>query len=71
MNLFKFCCYAPSHVEEYKEQYKGITLASKEDAETIYQAVLNEKNKMEKRLDTYLKRYGLSKLHVWTYDRND
>lgn len=26
-----------------------------------------EKAKMSKRLDTYLKRYGLSKLHVWTY----
>lgn len=71
MNLFKFCCYAPSHVEEYKEHYKDITLASKEDAETIYKAVLNEKEKMEKRLNSYLKRYGLSKLHIWTYDRND
>ena len=71
MNLYKFCCYAPSHVEEYKEHYKDITLASKEDAETIYKAVVNEREKMEKRLNTYLKRYGLSKLHIWTYDRND
>lgn len=26
-----------------------------------------EKEKMSKRIDTYLKRYGLSKLNVWTY----
>ncbi len=71
MNLYVIRCYAPSHVEEYKEHYKDITLASKEDAETIYKAVLNEREKMEKRLNSYLKRYGLSKLNVWTYDRND
>ena len=29
--------------------------------------VKNERAKMEKRLQTYLKRYGISKLHTWTY----
>lgn len=29
--------------------------------------VKSERAKMEKRLQTYLKRYGISKLHTWTY----
>lgn len=32
--------------------------------------VKSERAKMEKRLQTYLKRYGISKLHTWTYWEN-
>ena len=37
------------------------------DRQLIIAMYEEEKEKMSKRIDTYLKRYGLSKLHVWTY----
>ena len=41
--------------------------ASPEDLKIIISAIENEKEKFEKRLKTYLKRYGLTKLKTWTY----
>lgn len=39
-----------------------------DDEKTQINALINrERNKFEKRLDNYLKRYGTSKLHCWTY----
>lgn len=40
---------------------------SKEDAKTILAAYQEAKKLFEKRLDVYLKRFGLSKLKTWTY----
>ena len=40
---------------------------SKQDKELILNTLKSEKTKFEKRLNTYLKRYGLSKIHSWTY----
>ena len=40
---------------------------SEADRKLIIEMYEEEKEKMSKRIDTYLKRYGLSKLHVWTY----
>lgn len=37
------------------------------DRKLIIAMYEEEKERMSKRIDTYLKRYGLSKLHVWTY----
>lgn len=37
------------------------------DIEKLKEIVLSEKAKFTKRLNTYLKRYGLSKVHSWTY----
>lgn len=37
------------------------------DVEKLKQTILSEKSKFVKRLNTYLKRYGLSKVHSWTY----
>ena len=39
----------------------------KEDLDILLKAIQQDKAKFEKRLQTYLKRYGLSKLNVWTY----
>lgn len=37
------------------------------DIQELKKMILNEKEKFTKRLNTYLKRYGLSKVHAWTY----
>lgn len=42
-------------------------LASKEDFKKCYEAQKQEYEKFEKRLKSYLKRYGTSKLKTWTY----
>lgn len=40
------------------------------DVKGLIEMAKNERRKFEKRLGTYLKRYGLSKLNVWTYYRD-
>lgn len=52
-------------IEFYKN--KGFKELSKEDTEIIIEAYKQEKIIFAKRLQTYLKKYGLSKLNVWTY----
>lgn len=37
------------------------------DVVELERIILSEKEKFTKRLRTYLKRYGLSKIHAWTY----
>lgn len=44
-----------------------LTEIRKEDIQKIIDGLEIVKQKFEKRLKTYLKRYGLSKLNVWTY----
>lgn len=51
-------------VEQTNGQYSTI---SETDKKLIIAMYKEEIAKMNKRLDTYLKRYGLSKLNVWTY----
>ena len=41
--------------------------ATIEDIKLILETLEAEKAKFLKRLNTYLKRYGLSKIHSWTY----
>lgn len=43
---------------------------SADDAKVLLEAYKSAKAKFEKRLRTYLKRYGLSKVHSWTYWRD-
>lgn len=47
-----------------------IRLLTQEERETLLQAYYQIKEDFEKRLNTYLKRYGLSKVHAWSYWAN-
>ena len=47
-----------------REEY---TKVSPEDKEAIRQVWLADRKEFEKRLDTYLKKFGTSKLRVWRY----
>lgn len=49
------------------QQHPGM---SKADAEKVIEALQAERANFDKRLDTYLKRYGTSKLHTLTYWRD-
>lgn len=53
-----------------QERYSTGTPITDEDRITLLHAYRAAHAALEKRLDTYLKRYGLSKLHVWTYWRD-
>ena len=77
----KYYIYSSSYVNNYQvdytiyDEYRDelrlkkwlIREATKEDITNILNALKAEKEKFVKRLNTYLKRYGLSKLHTWTY----
>lgn len=67
-NHRKNCGYYKTDEEfrHWNDTPEGIE-ATKEDVELIVKTLENEKAKFEKRLNTYLKRYGLSKIHSWTY----
>lgn len=48
-------------------EYADAPKVSKEDITLYVQALKAERENFVKRLNAYLKRYGLSKLHTWTY----
>ena len=52
---------------EYWKRYKGLQKIGEEDIQRIIHGLEEAKKAFEKRLNTYLKKYGLSKLNVWTY----
>ena len=53
----------------YKEFINGEL--SKSDIQKILNILAEELQKFAKRLNTYLKRYGLSKVHSWSYWRDE
>lgn len=56
------------HYCDYVEQRHGrYTEMSDADKKLVIAMYEEEMDKMSKRIDSYLKRYGLSKLNVWTY----
>lgn len=65
-SLFTVTAYLPSQVEQ-ESQWNEIRPLYGEALDVIIQAVRAEKAAFEKRLRTYLKRYGLSKVRSWTY----
>lgn len=53
-----------------KAQLENMFFLNNEDIEKIKKALEEEKTKFKKRLETYLKKYGTSKLKVWSYWRD-
>lgn len=69
VNLYEFHAYRECDVESEPWRYnkENCTKMSDADRKTILAAMKHERGKFEKRLQTYLKRYGTSKLRTWTY----
>ena len=69
VNLWGFTVLSFSEFIYQNERkiYNDIQEASDEDIKIILEAEKEERKKFEKRLKTYLKRYGLSKVKTWSY----
>lgn len=64
--IVSFTAGAPWNVEQYKDD-AFIRVATDKDRKAIIRALEEAKDEFAKRLMTYLKRYGLSKVRSWTY----
>lgn len=53
-----------------QENSSVIRVLTDEEVEKVKEAVERQKTKFTKRLNSYLKRYGLSKVHAWSYLRD-
>lgn len=64
-------CYA-SELPERELEYRGrkFRVATREEHEIILQAYREAAKDHERKVDGYLKRYGTSKVHAWTYWRD-
>ena len=67
LNLFRYHAFRECDVNEHPSMYEGAEKMTETDRKAIVKALQHERDKFEKRLDAYLKRYGISKLHTWTY----
>lgn len=70
-NVYDF--YVLDFYEVNANYYKHLNLqkASEEDKNIIINAIKAERAKFEKRLRTYLKKYGLSKVRSWTFWKDE
>lgn len=55
----------------FNKEYKEYTPVSENDRKLIVEAYQKEKELFSKRLETYIKRYGLSKVNSWSYWRDE
>jgi len=69
LNLWKWYSWSEWDVKNEPYRYTPGTYEkmTDRDRKAILQAVKREREKFEKRLQTYLKRYGTSKIRTWTY----
>lgn len=68
MNLWEWRAWDEWDVQQNPSRYPGEHVKMTEaDRETILAGVKHERAKFEKRLHTYLKRYGTKKIKTWTY----
>lgn len=62
--------YNPEWAPEYWQNLQAVRKLSVDDVQSIIDGLREVSNKFMKRLNTYLKKYGLEKLNVWTYCRD-
>ena len=63
-------CDNPEYAPFRWANLQAVKKLSSEDIQAIIDGLEEVANKFMKRLNTYLKRYGLEKLNVWTYCRD-
>lgn len=64
------CLVFEKYLRAYEFEREKCDELSGADVAGLIEMAQNERRKFEKRLGIYLKRYGLSKLNVWTYYRD-
>ena len=70
LNVWEFTFLTNTRYVENGSMYKDLTLCSDKDKEILLKVYQEERVKFEKRLKTYLKKWGLTKVKSWSYDRN-
>lgn len=70
LNVWGFVALTICQFEDNRRHYIDIRKATEEERAVILQALQEEKAKHEKKINSYLKRYGLSKVHAWSYWAN-
>lgn len=70
VQVWRWGAYNRWDIKERPQIYGDIKPLSESDRVAILEAEKHERRKFEKRLKSYLKRYGVSKLHTWTYWRD-
>ena len=69
-NVLKSVCsfeYWNTPKDIFDKEYKEYTPVSEKDRQVIVEAYKKELELFTKRLETYIKKYGLSKVHTWSY----
>lgn len=66
-NLYSIVFLNEYDAKDKAWRFDGLTKATDEDLQKCYAAQKQEYEKFEKRLKSYLKRYGTKKLQTWTY----
>lgn len=66
-NIYKDLFLNEYDVKDKAWMFDGLTKATEEDLQKCYAAQKQEYERFEKRLKSYLKRYGTKKLQTWTY----
>lgn len=66
-NIYKDLFLDEYDAKDKAWRFDGLTKATEEDFQKCYIAQKQEYEKFEKRLKSYLKRYGTEKLKTWTY----
>lgn len=73
-DLVDYSCVCISHNPEFEpyrwNSLKSVRKLSNEDIQAIIDGLNEVAKTFMKRLNTYLKKYGLEKLNVWTYCRD-
>lgn len=69
LNVWRFYAWSEYDVENEPWRYEpgSYVKMSDDDRQTILEGMRREREKFDKRLQTYLKRYGLSKIRTGTY----
>lgn len=71
LKLCQLAWYRPCELErEIDSEKSRLRLLYENELKAIIDGYKAERAALEKRLDNYIKRYGLSKIHSWTYWRD-
>lgn len=67
LNVWKYVALSHMDSEQHASWYKDLQPMGDADRRAIAEGMRREREKFDKRLQTYLKRYGTSKIRTWTY----
>lgn len=70
INIWGFVALRIWEAEENRHHFTDLRKATKEEKDVILKALEEEKKIHEKKVNTYLKKYGLSKVRAWSYWAN-